>query len=64
MQHRKKWIKQSVFLLITTKVTYSPFTEDIFYRISLVVIDEQANTPERDAKMMISQWVQLYSILR
>uniref|UniRef100_A0A673M514 Adhesion G-protein coupled receptor G6 n=1 Tax=Sinocyclocheilus rhinocerous TaxID=307959 RepID=A0A673M514_9TELE len=31
--------------------------EDIFYRISLVVIDEQANTPDRDAKTMISQWL-------
>ncbi|XP_067240296.1 adhesion G-protein coupled receptor G6 isoform X16 [Chanodichthys erythropterus] len=30
--------------------------EEIFYRISLVVIDEQANTP-RDVKMMISQWL-------
>ncbi|XP_052441652.1 adhesion G-protein coupled receptor G6 isoform X2 [Carassius gibelio] len=31
--------------------------EDIFYRISLVVIDEQANTADRDAKTMISQWL-------
>uniref|UniRef100_A0A672PRW3 Adhesion G-protein coupled receptor G6 n=1 Tax=Sinocyclocheilus grahami TaxID=75366 RepID=A0A672PRW3_SINGR len=31
--------------------------EDIFYRISLVVIDEQANTPDRDAKTMIYQWL-------
>ncbi|XP_016342918.1 adhesion G-protein coupled receptor G6 isoform X7 [Sinocyclocheilus anshuiensis] len=31
--------------------------EDIFYRISLVVIDEQANTPDRNAKTMISQWL-------
>ncbi|XP_016098116.1 G-protein coupled receptor 126-like [Sinocyclocheilus grahami] len=31
--------------------------EDIFYRISLVVFDEQANTPDRDAKTMISQWL-------
>uniref|UniRef100_A0A672PVE3 Adhesion G-protein coupled receptor G6 n=1 Tax=Sinocyclocheilus grahami TaxID=75366 RepID=A0A672PVE3_SINGR len=38
-------------------VPYSPFTEDIFYRISLVVFDEQANTPDRDAKTMISQWL-------
>ncbi|XP_051732521.1 adhesion G-protein coupled receptor G6 isoform X20 [Ctenopharyngodon idella] len=30
--------------------------EEIFYRISLVVIDEQANTPS-DVKMMISQWL-------
>ncbi|XP_048063313.1 adhesion G-protein coupled receptor G6 isoform X19 [Megalobrama amblycephala] len=30
--------------------------EEIFYRISLVVIDEQANT-SRDVKMMISQWL-------
>ncbi|KTG05842.1 hypothetical protein cypCar_00001624 [Cyprinus carpio] len=32
-------------------------TEDIFYRLSLVVTDEQANTPDRDAKTMISQWL-------
>ncbi|XP_058612256.1 adhesion G-protein coupled receptor G6 isoform X14 [Onychostoma macrolepis] len=31
--------------------------EDIFYRISLVVIDEQANTPDRDATRMISEWL-------
>ncbi|XP_043076221.1 adhesion G-protein coupled receptor G6 isoform X15 [Puntigrus tetrazona] len=31
--------------------------EDIFYRISLGVLDEQANTPDRDAKAMISQWL-------
>uniref|UniRef100_A0A8C1U832 Adhesion G-protein coupled receptor G6 n=1 Tax=Cyprinus carpio TaxID=7962 RepID=A0A8C1U832_CYPCA len=31
--------------------------EDIFYRLSLVVTDEQANTPDRDAKTMISQWL-------
>ncbi|XP_077076256.1 adhesion G-protein coupled receptor G6 isoform X21 [Siphateles boraxobius] len=30
--------------------------EEIFYRISLVVIDEQPNTP-RDVKMIISQWL-------
>ncbi|XP_073673035.1 adhesion G-protein coupled receptor G6 isoform X2 [Garra rufa] len=31
--------------------------EDIFYRISLEVTDVQANTPGRDAKTMISQWL-------
>uniref|UniRef100_A0A8C1I5D9 Adhesion G-protein coupled receptor G6 n=1 Tax=Cyprinus carpio TaxID=7962 RepID=A0A8C1I5D9_CYPCA len=31
--------------------------KDIFYRLSLVVTDEQANTPDRDAKTMISQWL-------
>ncbi|XP_026070456.1 adhesion G-protein coupled receptor G6-like isoform X1 [Carassius auratus] len=31
--------------------------EDIFYRVSLVVTDVQANTPDRDAKTMISQWL-------
>ncbi|XP_050995021.1 adhesion G-protein coupled receptor G6 isoform X9 [Labeo rohita] len=31
--------------------------EDIFYRISLEVTNEQANTPDRDAKTMISQWL-------
>lgn len=36
---------------------YFPFTEDIFYRVSLVVTDVQANTPDRDAKTMISQWL-------
>uniref|UniRef100_A0A673LLX8 Adhesion G-protein coupled receptor G6 n=1 Tax=Sinocyclocheilus rhinocerous TaxID=307959 RepID=A0A673LLX8_9TELE len=36
---------------------YAATHEDIFYRISLVVIDEQANTPDRDAKTMISQWL-------
>ncbi|XP_016091154.1 adhesion G-protein coupled receptor G6 isoform X7 [Sinocyclocheilus grahami] len=52
----------------TTIATLSPGTtgcaspglgcpEDIFYRISLVVIDEQANTPDRDAKTMIYQWL-------
>ncbi|XP_067273978.1 adhesion G-protein coupled receptor G6 isoform X2 [Pseudorasbora parva] len=34
----------------------SKTNEEIFYRISLVVIDEQANNP-RDVKMMISQWL-------
>ncbi|XP_048063296.1 adhesion G-protein coupled receptor G6 isoform X5 [Megalobrama amblycephala] len=34
----------------------SKTNEEIFYRISLVVIDEQANT-SRDVKMMISQWL-------
>ncbi|XP_051732511.1 adhesion G-protein coupled receptor G6 isoform X13 [Ctenopharyngodon idella] len=49
---------------ITTTLSYTttssmPLTttsEEIFYRISLVVIDEQANTPS-DVKMMISQWL-------
>ncbi|XP_048063307.1 adhesion G-protein coupled receptor G6 isoform X13 [Megalobrama amblycephala] len=49
---------------ITTTLSYTttssmPLTttsEEIFYRISLVVIDEQANT-SRDVKMMISQWL-------
>ncbi|XP_077076241.1 adhesion G-protein coupled receptor G6 isoform X6 [Siphateles boraxobius] len=34
----------------------SKTNEEIFYRISLVVIDEQPNTP-RDVKMIISQWL-------
>ncbi|TRY98134.1 hypothetical protein DNTS_028489 [Danionella cerebrum] len=31
--------------------------EDIFYRVTLVVSDDQANTPGRDVKMIISQWL-------
>ncbi|XP_050995018.1 adhesion G-protein coupled receptor G6 isoform X6 [Labeo rohita] len=52
----------------TAVATFSPGTtdctspglgcpEDIFYRISLEVTNEQANTPDRDAKTMISQWL-------
>ncbi|XP_051732508.1 adhesion G-protein coupled receptor G6 isoform X10 [Ctenopharyngodon idella] len=47
----------SVLLIPTTSAkTTTTTTEEIFYRISLVVIDEQANTPS-DVKMMISQWL-------
>ncbi|KTF93310.1 hypothetical protein cypCar_00011020 [Cyprinus carpio] len=42
---------------ITCLCGLSTGNKDIFYRISLVVIDEQANTPDRDAKTMISQWL-------
>ncbi|XP_016392997.1 adhesion G-protein coupled receptor G6 isoform X6 [Sinocyclocheilus rhinocerous] len=41
----------------TSSMPLTTTSEDIFYRISLVVIDEQANTPDRDAKTMISQWL-------
>ncbi|XP_016342916.1 adhesion G-protein coupled receptor G6 isoform X5 [Sinocyclocheilus anshuiensis] len=41
----------------TSSMPLTTTSEDIFYRISLVVIDEQANTPDRNAKTMISQWL-------
>ncbi|XP_016091151.1 adhesion G-protein coupled receptor G6 isoform X5 [Sinocyclocheilus grahami] len=41
----------------TSSMPLTTTSEDIFYRISLVVIDEQANTPDRDAKTMIYQWL-------
>ncbi|XP_050995016.1 adhesion G-protein coupled receptor G6 isoform X4 [Labeo rohita] len=41
----------------TSSMPLTTTSEDIFYRISLEVTNEQANTPDRDAKTMISQWL-------
>lgn len=55
MHHRNKASELNTFFDVQLKISLSTITEDIFYRSTLVVTDEQ--TPDRDATAIISQWL-------